>query len=91
MLSVKDVKTSLGTSEYTGGENVRLLTLFEQRAILWEARSPPIFSWWVVHWMLLIEFLGQAIVVNGFEVGNTAVGIIIDDGLVSFNLSQPGK
>ncbi len=35
MLSVKD--------------NVRLLTLFEQRAILWEARSPPIFSWWVVH------------------------------------------
>jgi hypothetical protein len=30
VLSVKDVKTSLGTSEYTGGENVRLLTLFEQ-------------------------------------------------------------
>ena len=29
-LSVKDKKTSLGTSEYTGGEDVRLLTRFEQ-------------------------------------------------------------
>ena len=27
VVSVKDIKTSLGTSEYTGGEDVRLLTL----------------------------------------------------------------
>jgi hypothetical protein len=30
VLSVKDLKTSLGTSEYTGGEDVRLLPLFEK-------------------------------------------------------------